>query len=200
MGKIKAFFGLEAKETQTEKLEAQNSFNTAFVSFIALSVLIPLTLILYWPYPSTEPIWVSAYDINSGQAHTLETAELPIHILAFAWVKHFLPTAIVTMFCIQMVRVSSAFNRRENFSFHAIRIFKQVRWILSIGLIIYLIDQMVLDTLVQNYFAGHDRVSVSRYSSDWFELGIVVAISVVYFIEGALRRGLTLQEEADATI
>lgn len=182
-------------EQQTNK-----SFHSALVGFICLACIWPLAVLLYWPYPGAEPLWVSSYEISLAQSNTLDTSALPVIIKALAWANHLLPTMIAFIFCVQMARVCSAFNVSANFTADAIKIFRQIRWILTVGLLAYWLVGIVLGMAVSGFYADYPHVSVNGHWANWPIMGGFLLLMTIYFIEGALRRGLTLQEDADATI
>lgn len=178
----------------------ERSFKSPLIGFISLSILIPITAFLYWPYPSREPLWVTSYDIDKAVRTTLDTSELPGHILALAWSYHLLPLVVATAFCVLMALVCAAFNERAHFTRKSIKYFSFIRWVLIIGLIAYWALDFILDSQILDIFQSYPHVTINQEWANVPILSGVLLLMIIYFIEGALRRGSALQEDVDATI
>lgn len=178
----------------------EKSFQSPLIGFICLSIIVPLTTVFYWPYPSTEPVWVTSYDIDKTVRTTLDTSELPTHLMTLAWAYHLLSIVVTSAFCILMTLVCAAFNERAHFTTKSIRYFSIIRWILITGLITYWVMGLLLDAQVIAFFQNYPHITVNQEWANVPVLSGFLVLMIIYFIEGALRRGLTLQEDADATI
>lgn len=182
------------------KKSPERSFFSPLVGFACLAICIPITVLLYWPYPSSDPLWVTSYEIDKAIRTTLDTSSLPEYLLALSWGYHLLPIVVGTVFCILMLLVCVAFNERAHFTRKSIAYFSVIRWTLIIGLFMYWVMGIILDSQIAEFYQDYPHVSVNQ---EWANVPILsgfLLLMVVYFIEGALRRGLILQEDVDATI
>ncbi|MFW0118810.1 hypothetical protein ACN08Y_02640 [Rothia sp. P5764] len=177
----------------------QESFSLPLLGFILLAFIFPVTMALYWPYPSQEALWVT-YESAPGQITTLETASLPLFVKVFAWVDHALPSLGVSIFALQMARVSANFNVAAQFTQKSVRYFYQLRMMMLWWGIAYFLVHDVVRWSVENYYVGYDRITINGSGLNWPILCGLVFFLIAGFMEGALRRGLTLQEDVDATI
>ena len=78
--------------------------------------------------------------------------------------------------------------------------FSFIRWVLIIGLIAYWALDFILDSQILDIFQSYPHVTINQEWANVPFLSGFLLLMIIYFIEGALRRGLALQEDVDATI
>ncbi|MFW0112027.1 hypothetical protein ACN082_00800 [Rothia sp. CCM 9417] len=178
----------------------QESFSLPLLGFILLAFIFPVTMVLYWPYPSQEALWVT-YESAPGQITTLDTASLPLFVKVFAWVDHALPSLGASIFALQMARVSANFNVAAQFTQKSVRYFYQLRMmVLWWGIAYALVHNIIVLWSVENYYVGYGRITINGIWLNWPIFYAVVIFLIAGFMEGALSRSLKLQEDVDATI
>lgn len=177
----------------------QESFSLPLLGFILLAFIFPITMALYWPYPSHEALWVT-YESAPGQITTLDTASLPLFIKVLAWVNHAMPSLGASIFALQMARVSANFNVAAQFTQKSVRYFYQIRMVIAGWGIMSWLVSIQLDMQVANYYQEFPHVAVNGSWSNWPVFYAFVIFLIAGFMEGALSRSLKLQEDVDATI
>lgn len=195
MGKIKAFFGLEAQETQPD----ENYFGLAVVYSLVLLIFFVYLAVLQWPEagipsqlhqynPELEggPYWLADTGLGAGTK--------VIAWLAFAW-KFLVYLTLAAL----MYRLAKSFHTRADFTRNVLAILKAAQLTLLIGMIVYSLLLKVVSNAVQAATGLSSLEEVPVFFSDHGLLALLF-LAALFFIEGALRRGLTLQEDADATI
>lgn len=178
----------------------QESFRLPLLGFMLLAVIFPITLLLRWPYPSADPLWVTSYDIENARSVTLDTASLPLFIKGLAWANHILPFLGLSVFVLQMARVSANFNIAAQFTQKSVRYFYQLRMFAAGWEITCCLVKTLLESQVDNYYQEFPHVAVNGAWAVWPVLIGLTLLLVAGFMEGALRRSLTLQEDVDTTI
>lgn len=195
MSKISDYLGLKAEQPQS----AENSFSlpliysgTLLVGFVFLAVMqwpeagIPSQLQQLNPELEGGNYWVSDEGLS---AFTKAVAWI-----AFAWKFIFYLTLTGLLF-----RLSKTLQIKADFTQHVIKNLRNAQVVLAVGMLIYSI-------LVEITAHGVEAVSgleeIQREATFFSDQGLITVLFLValFIIEGTLRRGLTLQEDVNATI
>lgn len=195
MGHIKNYLGLEAQNPQPE----EHAFSLPLVYSAAIFVLFIWLIIMQWPeagIPSTlhryNPElegginWVADTQLGQG-ARVLAWA-------AFTW--KFSMYLVVTALLYRLARI---FHTRAHFGQQALGLLRIAQLALLGGMLVY---SLLTTFLAQAVASDYGLPSLQRESTFFSDQGLLTLlfISTLFFIEGALRRSLTLQEDVDATI
>lgn len=196
MGNLKNYLGLDADNKPQPE---EHNFSVAYIytgfaifMILGLAVMqwpeqgIPSPLHRFNPELTGGPHWVSAENLSQLTVVAAWTG--------FAWkFLVYLATAVL------LHRVARAFYRKADFTATALSTLRAVPIVLLIGMIGYSIFTEVVAYGISQAYALENLEKESTFFSDQGVVTILF-IAALFFIEGALRRGLILQEDTDATI
>lgn len=195
MPKNKDFLGLKASGPQS----AENHFSLALVYSLVLVVLFTYLVVLQWPQ---QGIPSTLHQLNpqlDGGAHWVSAEGLSSLTRALAWVAFAWKFAVYLTLTALMYRLARAFYDKANFTARVLKTLKAAQITLLVGMLVY-------SVLVEAVGRGVERASglaeFQQVPTFWSDQGLLtfLFLTSLFFIGGALRRGLTLQEESDATI
>ncbi len=195
MPKNKDFFGVKAAGPQP----AENHFSLALVYSLVLVVLFAYLVVLQWPQ---QGIPSTLHQLNpqlDGGVYWVSAEGLSSLTRALAWVVFAWKFAVYLTLTALMYRLARSFYDKANFTARVLKTLKAAQITLLVGMLVY-------SVLVEVVRRGVERASglaeFQQVPTFWSDQGLLTLLflAALFFIEGALRRGLALQEESDATI
>lgn len=195
MGHLKNYLGLEKQEPQPQ----ERSFSLPLVYSAGVFVLFLWLIVMQWPeagIPSTLHRYNPELDggINWVADTQLGQGTRVLAWAAFAW--KFSMYLIVTALLYRLARI---FHTRAQFVSQALGLLRIAQIALLGGMLVYSLLTTFLARAVANDYGLPGLYSESTFFSDQGLLTLLF-VATLFFIEGTLRRGLTLQEDSDATI
>ncbi|MFW0118811.1 hypothetical protein ACN08Y_02645 [Rothia sp. P5764] len=195
MRQIKNYLGLEAQNPQPE----EHAFSLPLVYSAVVFVLFIWLIVMQWPeagIPSPLHRYNPELDggINWVEDSPLGQGTRVLAWAAFAW--KFSMYLVVTALLYRLARI---FYTKAHFGTQALALLRAAQIVLLGGMIVYSLLTAFLTRAVANDYDLPDIHSESTFFSDQGLLTLLF-VATLFFIEGALRRGLTLQEDSDATI
>lgn len=197
MKALSKYFGLSTNNSKPQPAEHQFSVATVYTAFAVVLILflafmqwpeqgIPSSLHRYNPQLEGGTYWVSSEGLSTGTQVLAWSA--------FAW--KFLMYLCVAVFLHQ---VAKSFYRKADFTLKALNRLRIVPVVLLIGMLGYSLLADLTARGIEKSAGLSELESEPTFMSDQ-GLVTVLFIATLFFIEGALRRGLTLQEDSDGTI
>ncbi|MEU4207557.1 hypothetical protein [Rothia terrae] len=195
MSKNKDFFGVKAAGPQP----AENHFSLALVYSLVLVVLFAYLAVLQWPQEGIPSILHQFNSELDGGAYWISADDLGSLTRTLAWVAFAWKFAVYLTLAVLMYRLARAFYNKADFTDRVLKTLRATQITLLIGMMVYSILLEAVGRGVERASGLTEFQSVPTFWSDQGLLTLLFLTSL-FFIEGALRRGLTLQQDADATI
>lgn len=194
MSRVKNYLGLEAQEPQP----AENHFSLSLIYSLVLLVLFAYLLVTQWPEAGI-PSPLKQYNPElTGGTHWISEQGLTVFAQGIAWLSFAWKFSIYLTLTFLLYRLAKAFHTKADFTSRALSTVKIAQYTLLLGMIGYSILLYIVESAVEKAL-GTELVTVPTFLSEQGLLTLLF-LATLFFIEGALRRGLTLQEETDATI
>ncbi|MBM7051679.1 MULTISPECIES: hypothetical protein [unclassified Rothia (in: high G+C Gram-positive bacteria)] len=195
MLKVKDYFGCNAQEAQP----AENHFSLPLVYSGALLVFFAYLALLQWP-ASGIPSALQQYNLQlEGGTYWVADKDLPAYAKVLAWVAFAWKFFIYITLTALMYRLARTFYTKADFTSRVFKTLKAAQLTLLIGMIVYSILVHFVGRAVQQASGLAEFTQIPTFLSDQGLLTFLFLVAL-FFIEGALHRGLTLQEDVDATI
>ncbi len=196
MPKARRFFGIDSAG-QTNS--AENQFSLALVYSTVLLAFFVYLAVVQWPEAGI-PSQLHQYNPElEGGPYWLADAELGAGTKVIAWLAFGWKFLVYLTLTALMYRLAKTFHTRADFTQNVLKTLKAAQLTLLIGMIVYSLLLKAISNSVQAAIGLSELKEVPTFFSDHGLLALLF-LAALFFIEGALRRGLTLQEEADATI
>lgn len=196
MGKLKNYLGLDAgNKNQPE----EHNFSVAYIyTGFAIFMILGLAL-MQWPEQGIpSPLHRFNPELTGG-THWVSAENLSQLTVVAAWAGFVWKFMVYLATAVLLHRVAKAFYRKADFTATALVTLRAVPIVLLIGMIGYSIFTEVVAFGVSRAYALDSLEKEATFFSDQGMVTLLF-IASLFFIEGALRRGLTLQEDTDATI
>lgn len=196
MGKLKNYLGLDAgNKNQPE----EHNFSVAYIyTGFAIFMILGLAL-MQWPEQGIpSPLHRFNPELTGG-THWVSAENLSQLTVVAAWAGYAWKFLVYLATAVLLHRVAKAFYRKADFTVTALVTLRAVPIVLLIGMIGYSIFAEVVAFGVSRAYALGSLQKETTFFSDQGVVTILF-IAALFFIEGALRRGLALQEDTDATI
>lgn len=197
MKALSNYFGLTTDNSKPQPAEHQFSVATAYTAFAVVLILflafvqwpeqgIPSSLHRYNPELEGGTYWVSSEGLSIGTQ--------VLAWLAFGW-------KFLTYLCVAILlrQVAKSFYRKADFTLKALNRLRAIPVVLLISMIGYSLLTGLTTLGVEAIAELGPLESEPTFTSDLGAMTILF-VAALFFIEGALRRGLTLQEDSDGTI
>lgn len=196
MGKLKNYLGLDSGDKAQPE---EHNFSVAYVyTGIAIFMIIGLA-VMQWP---EQGIPSPLHRLNpelTGGTHWVSAENLSQLTVVAAWAGFVWKFLVYLATAMLLHRVAKAFYRKADFTATALATLRAVPSLLLVGMFG---NQFLLHLVARGIQETHGLPSLEQESAFFSDQGMVTIlfIAALFFIEGALRRGLTLQEDTDATI
>lgn len=192
---IKNYLGLEAQNPQPE----EHAFSLPLVYSAVVFVLFIWLIVMQWPeagVPSTLHRYNPELD---GGINWVADTQLGQGTRALAWAAFAWKFSMYLVITALLHRLARIFHTKAQFGWQALLVLRATQIALLGGMIVY----SILLTFLARAVASDCELPNLRSESTFFSdqgLLTLLFVATLFFIEGALRRGLTLQEDSDATI
>lgn len=197
MKALSKHFGLITDNSKPQPDEYQFSVATIYTAFAVVLILyvafvqwpehgIPSSLHRYNPELEGGTYWVSSEGLSTGTQILAWSA--------FAW-------KFLMYLCVAVLlhQVAKSFYRKADFTLRALKRLRVAPIILLVGMLGYsLLTDLTARGIEKS--AGLSKLEWEPTFMSDQGLITVLFIATLFFIEGALRRGITLQEDSDGTI
>ncbi|MGV3150184.1 hypothetical protein [Rothia sp. 11273D007AR] len=197
MKALSNYFGLTGGRTRPQPAEHQFSVATIYTAFAVVLILyvafvqwpehgIPSSLHRYNPELEGGTYWVSSEGLSTGTQILAWSA--------FAW-------KFLMYLCVAVLlhQVAKSFYRKADFTLRALNRLRVAPIVLLVGMIGYSLLTVLTARGIEKS-AGLSKLEWEPTFMSDQGLITVLFIATLFFIEGALRRGITLQEDSDGTI
>lgn len=196
MGNLKNYLGLDSgNKPQPE----EHNFSVTYI-YTGFAIIMILGLaVMQWPEQGIpSPLHRFNPELTGG-THWVSAENLGQLTVVAAWAGFVWKFLVYLVTAALLHRVARAFYRKADFTATALSTLRAVPIVLLLGMIGYSIFTEVVAFGVSRAYVLDSLEKEATFFSDQGVVTILF-IAALFFIEGALRRGLILQEDTDATI
>ncbi|WHS49689.1 hypothetical protein QM007_07100 [Rothia sp. SD9660Na] len=197
MKALSNYFGLTTDNSKPQPAEHQFSVATIYTAFAV--VLILYVAFVQWPEHGI-PSSLHRYNLElEGGTYWVSSEGLSTGTQVLAWLAFGWKFLMYLCVAVLLHQVSKSFYSKADFTLKALNRLRVIPVVLLIGMIGYsLLTDLTARGIEKS--AGLSKLELEPTFISDQGLVTVLFIATLFFIEGALRRGLTLQEDSDGTI
>lgn len=195
MSKIVEYLGLSTKQPQP----AENNFSMPLIYSGALLVLFVYLAVVQWPEAGIPSQLHQLNPQLDGGNHWVGDEGLSAFTTTMAWATFVWKFLVYLTLAGLLFRLSRTLYSRADFTQHIIRNLRAVEIVLLVGMLTY---SILAEVTAHTIGVDTGLEKIEREATFLSDQGLMAVLFLValYIVEGAMRRGLTLQEESDATI